>query len=147
HTRERTVSLICLWLLRLCLLLCLQAPQNLYGAFPIHAQAHQRALCVEHCPVAPVLPDRHTMSPLAARVRGQPVPCQPLLPFAPAVYGAMGPPRASVFVVLRHLHVVLATPACRPIGVLRGWLCRSLHLEPLGRLFNLRLDTGEVCPP
>src|SRR5262249_11190684 len=40
HTRARTVSLVCLWLLRLYLLFCLQAPYNLYGALPIHAQTY-----------------------------------------------------------------------------------------------------------
>jgi len=54
----------------------------------------------------------------------------PLLALAPALSGLMGPPGAAVFVVLRHLHAMLAAPALRLLGVRRGWQCRSLHLEP-----------------
>src|SRR5262245_35341001 len=39
---------------------------------------------------------------------------------------------------------MLGTPAFRPLSALRRWLCGSLPLEPLGRLFDLRLDAGEV---
>jgi len=52
-------------------------------------------------------------------------------------------------VVLPHLHAVLGTPA-ELVGLvslhwaLSWWLRRSLHLEPLRGLLDLRLDTGEV---
>jgi hypothetical protein len=37
-------------------------------------------------------------------------------------------------VVLAHLHAVLAAPAFRLLGALRGRLRRRLHLAPLGRV-------------
>jgi len=54
------------------LAVCLQPPHHFLCAFPIHAQTHPRAICVNHCPVAPILPDGHICSPLEARVRGHP---------------------------------------------------------------------------
>ena len=64
--------------------------------------------------------------------RGRAVPCPvALLAFAPALSGLVGPPGAAVLVVLRHLDAVLAAPALRVLGALRGWLRWRLHLEPL----------------
>jgi hypothetical protein len=47
-----------------------------------------------------------------------------LLSFAPAVCGPMGPPGAAIFCRLRHLHIVLVTPALvlPRLGALGGWL-------------------------
>jgi hypothetical protein len=90
----------------------LQSLEDLGSPFLVEAHTDQHAGAVVDRPVAPILPNRHRGSPL--RKRGtEHVPCPrvALLAFAPAVRRPMGPPGAAVFVVLRHLHAVLAAPA------------------------------------
>src|SRR5262245_3874507 len=89
---------------------------------------------------------RMVCTPLGRWGRACALPWLALFALAPALSGLMRPPRAAVFVVQLHLDAMLAAPAPRMLGALRGWLCRSLHLKPLGRLLDLRLDAGEVHP-
>ena len=49
-----------------------------------------------------------------------PCPWVALLAFAPALSSLVGPPGAAVLVVLAHLYAVLAAPAFRLLGALRG---------------------------
>jgi len=52
----------------------LQPPEDLGSALLVEAYTHQLAGIVIQRPVAPVLPDRHTVSPLEARVGVAPLP-------------------------------------------------------------------------
>jgi hypothetical protein len=80
----------------------------------------------------------------AARV---PCPSLTLLALAPSICCLMAVPRTPIFAVVQlHRYAMLGTPAFGRLGALCRWLCRSLHLEPLGRLLDLRPDTGEVHP-
>ena len=62
-----------------------------------------------------------------------------LLALAPALRSLVGTPGAAVLVVPAHLHAMLGAPALRVCWALRGWLRWRLHLEPFGRLLDLRL--------
>src|SRR5262245_6593015 len=72
------------------------------------------------------------------------LPWLALRAFPPAFSGLFGPPGPPLLMVSPLVDSMLGTPGLSLLGVLRGWLCRSLHCKPLRRLLDLRLDAGEV---
>jgi|SRR3989442_654578 hypothetical protein len=98
----------------------------LYAAFTAHVDR----------PVAPILPDRHGVSPSGRGAEHVPCPWVALLALTPvAITGLVAVPRASVFAVV-ELHGDAMLEALRG-GALR---LPALGFQPLAGVFDLRLD-------
>src|SRR5882724_9859751 len=80
-----------------------QAPYHFCGALLVQTDTDERSAIV-HGPVAPILPDRHRVTPLGKWGRACALPGRWLPAFTPAVCRPVAEPRAPVFPVVQLHH-------------------------------------------